>query len=113
GTPGEFAPVTFVLRAGESLSGVNIQPSALVGPGTIPAGNVDVRLVKTWYQASSGNCSCDVGKFLIPELLLKDDALVVTDTTQQISYLRATVNGTQQYVDITTVGSLVPAGAIF
>jgi Putative binding domain, N-terminal len=111
-TPGEFTPATFVLRAGEALSGVNVQASALTGPGTIPAGNVDVRLVKTWYQASTGDCSCDVGTFLIPELLLKDDALINTDRVAQISYLRATVNGTQQYVDITTVGATVPAGAI-
>src|SRR5215510_4604509 len=50
---GKFEPATFVLRAGEALSGINIQASALVGPGTIPASNVDVRLVKTWYQAST------------------------------------------------------------
>jgi hypothetical protein len=111
-TPGEFAPATFVLRAGEALSGVNVQTSALTGPGTIPAASVNVRLVKTWYQASTGNCSCDVGTFLIPELLLKDDALINTDRVAQKSYLRATVNGTQQYVDITTVGATVPAGAI-
>ena len=109
---GKFEPTTFVLRAGEALSGINIQVSALTGPGTIPAGNVDVRLVKTWYQDSSGNCSCDVGKFLIPEILVKDDALINTDRIGQKSYLRATVNGVQQYVDITTVGSAVPAGAI-
>ena len=111
-TPGEFAPATFVLRAGEALTGVNVQASALAGPGTIPAGNVDVRWVKTWYQASTGVCSCDVGTFLIPELLLKDDALINTDRVAQKSYLRATVNGTQQYVDITTVGATIPAGAI-
>jgi len=109
---GEFEPATFVLRASEALSGINIQASPLTGPGTIPSGNVDVRLVKTWYQSSTGNCSCDVGKFLIPEVLLKDDALIKTDMVAQKSYLRATVNGVQQYVDITTVGSMVPPGAV-
>jgi Putative binding domain, N-terminal len=111
-TPGEFVSATFVLRAGEALSGVNVQSSALTGPGTVPAGNVDIRVVKTWYQASSGDCACDVGTFLIPEVLLKDDALINTDRVAQKSYLRATVNGTQQYLDITTIGATVPAGAI-
>ena len=110
----ESEPTTFVLRATEALSGININVSSLTGPSgsILSASAIDIRLVKTWYQPSSGNCTCDVGKFLIPELLLKDDALVNTDLTQQKSFLRATVNGTTQYIDITTAGSLLPSGAI-
>lgn len=108
---GKFQPVSFVLRASEALGGIQIQASPLLGPATIPASNVDIRLVKTWYQASSGNCSCDVGKYLIPEILLKDDGLVKTDRLAQKSYLRATVGGEERYLDITTVDSTVPIGA--
>ena len=32
-TPGEFAPATFVLRAGEALTGVNVQASCPNRPG--------------------------------------------------------------------------------
>lgn len=108
---GKFQPVSFVLRASEALRGIQITVSPLLGPATIPSSNVDVRLVKTWYQASSGNCSCDVGKYLIPEILLKDDGLVRTDRLAQKSYLRATVGGEERYLDITTVDSTVPIGA--
>lgn len=113
-TPGEFEPASFVLHSAEALSGITIQASSLIGPrgNEIPWSSVDIRLVKTWYQASDGNCSCNIGKYLIPELLVKDDALVITDLSQHKSYLRATSGGTTQYIDITTVGSKVPSGAI-
>src|SRR5262249_3830128 len=112
--PDEFEPATFVLRANENLSGINIQVSPLVnGAGaSLPSSAVDVRIVKTWYQPTSGNCTCDLGKFLIPELLIHDDALVKTDLQLQKSFLRATVNGSVQYIDVTTQGSLVPANAV-
>ena len=113
-TPGEFEPASFVLHSSEALTGITIQASSLIGPGgsEIPSSSVDIRLVKTWYQASDGNCSCNIGKYLIPELLVKDDALVITDLSQQKSFLRATSGGTTQYIDITTAGSKVPSGAI-
>jgi hypothetical protein len=106
--PGEIVPASFVLHSGELLTGITIRASSLKGAhgSVIPSGNVDVRVVKTWYQASDGNCSCNVGKYLIPEILVKDDALVTT--RQQKSFLRATIGGTAQYIDITTPGSKVP-----
>src|ERR1700730_4260641 len=75
-TPGEFFPVSFVLQSTQALSGVTIQSSSLTGNISLPSSAVDIRLVKTWYSYSDGLCTCHAGKYLIPELLVKDDALV-------------------------------------
>ena len=110
---GEYEPVTFILRALRPLSNVRITWSDLVGSGggTIPASEVDIRLVKCWYQ--SGRDSIRPGsKTLVPELLLKDDELVRVDAAAQTNALRVTVGGQQQYVDITSATSVMPDGAI-
>ncbi len=110
---GEYEPVSFILRALRPLSNVRIAWTDLVGSGggTIPASEVDIRLVKCWYQ--SGRDSILPGaKVLVPELLLKDDDLVRVDTVAQTNALRVTVGGQQQYVDITSATSVIPDGAV-
>jgi hypothetical protein len=66
--------------------------------GTIPADQVDVRIVKAWYQAGGAwrRPSTPRGEdrpVLVPELLLKDDGLIKVDHLAQKNYLRVT-NGT-------------------
>jgi hypothetical protein len=111
--PGEIAPASFVLHSGEPLADITIRATSLIGTrgGVISSGSVEVRVVKTWYQASDGNCSCNVGKYLIPELLVRDDALLRTDLRLQKTFLRAASGGTAHYIDITTPGSKVPREA--
>lgn len=60
--------------------------------GAIPAGAIDIRVVKCWYQA--GNAwFCEwrdaTGRTLVPELLLHDDALVATDDKTSANTIRA------------------------
>lgn len=113
-TPGEYSSASFVISSlSQALSNVTIEASALSGPSgdQIPSSSIDIRLVKTWYQPSNGVCTCDIGKYLIPELLVHDDALIKNETSGETSYLRATVGGVQEYVDITTPGSAIPKGA--
>ncbi|MGO9485438.1 MAG: hypothetical protein ACLPX9_12760 [Rhodomicrobium sp.] len=113
---GESGSASFVLHTSEALSGIAIQASDLSGPSVIPASNVDLRLVKTWYQGSAtgpGKGSSGSVLILIPELLVKDDALIKTGLTVQKSYLRTSVNGAQQYLDITTTPAApIATGAI-
>lgn len=78
-SPGEYEPASFVVRSSTNIDNLTVVVSDLTGPGElIPAGNVDIRVVKCWYQAGTGNNVWgDVtGKFLTPELLLKNDSLV-------------------------------------
>lgn len=95
---GEYESVSVVVYAVEPLSDLQVSVTDLKGPNyTIPAGAVDISLVKVWYQAGRG--IADVrGRMLVPELLLKDDALVRVDTVRQHNYLRSTLpDGTTEY----------------
>ena len=38
--------------------------------------------------------------YLTPELLLKDDSLVKVDYVTKTNYLKVTINGVEQYIDI-------------
>ena len=80
-SPGEYEPASFVIQAQQNISGLSLQPTDLTGTsGTIPSSALDISIVKRWYQGGSGNTiQGDLGiygKFLTPELLLKDDSLV-------------------------------------
>jgi len=110
---GEFQPASFVIRAGSDLSGVQITSSELAraGGGNIPSQNVDIRLVKCWYQAGDGTVYKTPQKPLVPELLLKDLALVRVDHESHRNYLRVILNGLSQYVDISSPDASVPPGA--
>ncbi len=71
-------------------------------------------LVKVWYQAAEGTVWMDSpGKYLTPELLLKDDSLVKVDYTNKVNYLKVTINGVQQYIDISNPTGTFPSNAQF
>ena len=97
---GEYEPVSALAYALQSTPGLTVSCSALKGgAGTIPAAAVDVRLLKAWYQGASTNIGYTPSKWLIPELLLKDDELVRVDTDKQDNYLRSTApDGTNTYL---------------
>ncbi|MAE68182.1 MAG: hypothetical protein CMJ18_28360 [Phycisphaeraceae bacterium] len=100
---GEYEPTTFVLYTDEPRANVRVTATDLKGrEGTIPSVAVDLRVVKYWYQAG------DFGKpegrlpaydiaMLLPELLLKDDNLVVVNHEQRKNYMR--IDG--ELVDVT------------
>ena len=78
-SPGEFEPASFVIRADQDINFLTIESMDLTGSGgTIPSADVDIRTVKCWYQGGKlSNWDISVkGRYLTPELLLKDDALV-------------------------------------
>jgi hypothetical protein len=96
---GEYESVSAVVYAVEDVEGLRVSAGDLKGPGgAIPASAIDVSLVKVWYQAGRG--IADVrGRMLVPELLLKDDALVQVDTQAQRNFLRSTrPDGTVEYL---------------
>ena len=98
--PGEYEPVSAFVYAFQDLAGVTVSCGDLTGKaGVIPASAVDIRLVKAWFQGASNNIGYTPRKWLIPELLLKDDALVRVDVEKQTNYLRSTrADGAQEYL---------------
>lgn len=92
-TPGEFEPASFVISPSEDLEKFHVEAGDLKSKDgqIIPSENVDLRLVKCWYQAGTAWFSYfrdENRRELVPELLLKDDALIRVDYDAQHNYLR-------------------------
>lgn len=89
---GEFEAASFLIRSNANLEGVQLRASLLKGSaGEIPAANLDVKVVKVWYQDGTAWYSYfgdPSRKELVPELLLKDENLVRVDHEKQGNYLR-------------------------
>jgi hypothetical protein len=80
-SPGEFTPASFVAKpTNGSLRSVIVEASNLTGSrGTINSGNIDIKVVKCWYQAGIEIADPYLHpglKVFTPELLLNDDSLV-------------------------------------
>ena len=99
---GEFEPVSFVLAPLADVARLEVKATALSGAdGTIPADRVDIKLVKCWWQpATAWNSYFNdpSGRELVPDLLLKDDALIRVDLAKQEHYLRVDYPGGAEYV---------------
>jgi len=110
----EFESASFIINAQKDISGINIIVPNLydVQGDTIPSPAIDVRLVKVWFQAAPNDIKyTTVGYYLTPELLLKDDKLVKVDYVTKTNYLKATINGVQQYIDISSPTVKIPQTA--
>src|SRR4030042_2581008 len=109
----EFEPASFVITAQKDISGINIiVPDLKNAQGnTIPADAIDVRLVKVWYQANDNAIQYTTGRFLTPELLIKDDSLVKVDYATKTNNLKVTINGVEQYIDISNRYATFPSNA--
>ena len=96
---GEYESVCATVFAVQALDAVRVRAGPLQGPaGRIPAGRVDVSVIKWWYQGAGG-IGYSPKKVLVPELLLKDDQLVRVDRETQENYLRSTAeDGAETYL---------------
>lgn len=92
--PGEYESAAFLLYATEPRAGVRVSAGDLAGPvGCITRNALDIKVVKYWFQAGVRGYSKKVaeeGGVLVPELLLKDDGLVVVDLGKKKNYVRTT-----------------------
>jgi hypothetical protein len=110
----EFEPASFIITAQKDLSGITINvPNLKNAQGdSIPADAINVRLVKVWYQAAPNDIDyTTAGNYLTPELLLKDDSLVKVDYATRTNYLKVTINGFEQYIDISSPTGTLPSNA--
>jgi hypothetical protein len=84
---GSFSLYSFVDQKGVQLSVSDLKSA----DGTVfPAANIDLKVVKVWYQNGNGWFSyfVDPGLQLVPELLVYDENLVRVDTEKKANYAR-------------------------
>ena len=89
---GEFEPASFLLRSRENLDGVQLKAGPLKGEaGEIPAANLDLKVVKVWYQDGTAWHSYfgdATHRERVPELLLNDETLIRVDDEKKGNFLR-------------------------
>ena len=89
--PNEYEPASFVIFANETIDGLNLTATSLVGSDgeTLSGAVLDIRIVKRWYQRNFAINSDPADlrlRFMIPELLVYDDALIKLEGND--NYLR-------------------------
>jgi|GEM_PF-3036622 hypothetical protein len=105
-TPGEFEPASFVITAVGHSGSFLPQATDLVaegGVGVIPSENIEIKYVRTWFQAGTAWWGRDQDKskrILVPELLVNDPDLVKVDLPTQQNYLKLTFPNRVEYVNI-------------
>lgn len=97
----QYEDASFVVYPFKNVESVNLQLSPLTTADghTLPAENIDLRVVKVWYQNGNAWLSyfADNGLKLVPELLLHDENLIRVDTKEQANYARVkTDEGTKE-----------------
>lgn len=99
---GEFEPTSFVIAPMVDVAKFEIKASDMVSKnGTIPAENIDIKVVKTWWQPGTAWNSYFADpsrRELVPELLLNDENLVKVDMQDQENYLRVDYPEGSKYV---------------
>ena len=92
---GEFESVSFMIRPGRDMRRVDFAPTELKGPAgaAIPASAFDVYAVKvvnkwtwSWITYYAGNPDSPTP---VPDMLVHDDALIRTDWSNHVNYVRA------------------------
>ena len=84
---GEYEPASFALQAIKELRDVTVECSdAEAGEFALPSSQIDIHIVKCWWQAGVG--VSDVrNPTLTPELLLKDPDFVLVDDERKCNVL--------------------------
>ena len=89
---GEYESVSFVVAPRADVERFELRASSLAGPGDrIAASDVDIKVVKCWYQAGTAWYSYFADsnrRELVPELLLNDETLVRVEREKRENYLR-------------------------
>lgn len=88
----EFEPGAFLVYPLADLGKVafTLTPFRNERGATLPPENLDLKVVKVWYQNKNGWYSyfADTGYKLCPELLLNDEDLIRVDTVKEANYAR-------------------------
>ena len=105
---GEYEPASFVVTADTHVDSLQVQAEYLKGPGgIIPAKQIDIKVVKCWYQSGSKGEAADKeleNRVLVPALLLNDDSLIRIDTDKKQNYLKSPLAGEEKYLWVSKSG---------
>jgi len=94
---GEYEPVSIAVWSPENIDQVAVQASDLKGSiGVIPASNLDIKVVKWWYQRNHQRPP--EWKVLVPRFLLNDDTLIKVDLHKRRNYLKLSFPEGSRYV---------------
>jgi hypothetical protein len=96
---GEYEPFTALLYALVPAQPLEVEVSALtMKKESVPADSVGIRVVKCWFKATGRvNDPSTVGYF--PELLVRDDSLVLVDAAGRENRVRSTApDGAKKYL---------------
>lgn len=96
----EYESASFAVYARQDLQNFQLEISDLhCGNHILPKSAFEPYVVKCWYQAGRDVMFHDGIKRFVPELLLKDDALVKVDTENETNAVRSTdENGSIRYL---------------
>ena len=99
---GEFEPASFVVYTCEDAEKFLVTAGDLRSAegAVLPKSEIDIKLVKVWYQNCNGWYSYfgDVGLKLVPELLVNDENLIKVDTFKKANYLRVNYPEGYKYI---------------
>lgn len=97
----EYESASFVVFPFADQAEVTLKATPLAGPGgaVFPAENLELKVVKVWYQNGNGWYSyfADPGLKLVPELLLNDENLIKVDTAARANYARIDESSGSRY----------------
>ncbi len=103
---GQVEPASIIVVPFQPVKAFAIRVSDLqCGPHVIPAGAVDVALVKRWYRSGGAWMTYHSDKrqrVLVPGLLLHDDAIVRVDEFRQTNELLMHFEEGDTYVDVSS-----------
>lgn len=102
---GEYEPASLLLKSNVNIPNVGIHVTDLLSTnGIIFSSNVDIRVVKIWYQ---GGGAWDTKYYkekkrpaVVPELLLKDESIIKVDHVRKMNFLRLSYLDNERYVSI-------------
>ena len=97
---GEYEPISIVLWSPDNMDQVSVHASDLKGSaGLIAASNLDMKVVKWWYQRNPERSGQLVQT---PRFLVNDDSLLKVDRQKRRNYLKLSFPEGSRYVDPST-----------
>lgn len=108
----EYEGASVLLYGFQNSKDVLLKANPLRGPGgaVLPAANVDIKIVKVWYQqgtAWGGFFSDPLRRIATPELMVYDEALLHVDHENKENFLRRDTKNGSDYQWISFNGAVV------